>query len=141
VGLSPASFKDEVLKHLWPKKYHPKLRLVWLNRDDPPPSLPLPWTWHEAHKVSTEALLDKGKGGLENKEQKEGGGGGGGGGGGWGDAIFVVMGAGCSVQDFAHLKVAWANAYPFDKELLQVGREGWREGGKECREGRREKWH
>jgi len=45
------------------------------------------------------------------------------------------------VQDFAHLKVAWANAYPFDKELLQVGREGWREGGKECREGRREKWH
>ena len=41
------------------------------------------------------------------------------------------MGAGCSVQDFAHLKVAWANAYPFDKELLQVGKEGGREGGRE----------
>jgi len=121
VGLSPASFKDEVLKHLWPKKYQPKLRLVWLNRDDPPPSLPPPWGWHETHRKPVESLLapeNVSEAGREEGIAQA-----------WGDSIFVVMGAGCSVQDFRHLKVAWANAYPFDKELLQV-REGGREGGR-----------
>ena len=122
---------------------------MWLNRDDPPPVLPSPWCWHETHSVSTEALLggeeeeeeeEGGGGGKKEEEDKEGGKVNGeeeGGGkkeeeegekrkrridGEWGNEVFVVMGAGCSVQDFRHLKEAWANAYPFDKELLQVGR-------------------
>jgi hypothetical protein len=78
--------------------------MVWVNRVDMPPELPGKWEWHEIHLSEAECLR---RGSLKHKT--------------WGE-LFVIMGAGTSVQDFTLLKTE-ADQYPFEKDLLEVG--GW----------------
>lgn len=83
IGMSPESFTGEVLR-IWPKRGMRKIRMVWINKSDPPPKLPDKWIWHEVHQSTAEALLHEAALGGKNTEA-------------WGE-LFIIMGAGTSIQ-------------------------------------------
>lgn len=88
--------------------------MVWINKHDPPPPLPEGWAWHEEHRCGAEALWEEveahATAAAATVEIKEGQGGVGaavssteGGEAAvferWaGQQLFVIMGAGTSVQ-------------------------------------------
>lgn len=84
--------QDELLR-IWPKRPNRKVRMVWINTHDPPPPLPDGWAWHEEHRCSAEALWE------EVEAEATGPGAAGGVVERWeGQPLFVIMGAGTSVQ-------------------------------------------
>jgi hypothetical protein len=75
--------------------------MVWINKHDPPPALPEGWAWHEEHRCPAEALWEEvearapssataqGQGQEQEQAVFER----------WeGQQLFVIMGAGTSVQ-------------------------------------------
>jgi hypothetical protein len=85
--------QDELLR-IWPKRPNRKVRMVWINTHDPPPPLPDGWGWHEEHRCSAEALWEEvaalqrpDAGAAVGVFER------------WkGQPLFVIMGAGTSVQ-------------------------------------------
>lgn len=76
--------------------------MVWINKHDAPPPLPEGWAWHEEHRCGAEALWEEVEQ-AQARQAQQGGEGEGGEGGAvferWaGQPLFVIMGAGTSVQ-------------------------------------------